>query len=31
LADHLKSPCYAIADLKAESLYHTVRQEMAAK
>jgi len=31
LADHLKSPCYAIADLKAESLYHTVRQEMATK
>jgi len=31
LADHLKAPCYAIADLKAESLYHTVRQEMANK
>ncbi len=28
LADHLKAPCYAIADLKAENLYHTVRQEM---
>jgi magnesium chelatase subunit D len=28
LADHLKSPCYSLSDLKAESLYHTVRQEM---
>jgi Mg-chelatase subunit ChlD len=28
LADHLKGPCYALADLKAESLYFTVRQEM---
>jgi magnesium chelatase subunit ChlD-like protein len=31
LADHLEAPCYAIADLKAESLYHTVKQEMASK
>jgi len=30
LADHLESPCYALSDLKAESLYHTVRQEMSA-
>ena len=29
LADHLKAPCYALSELKAESLYHTVRQEMA--
>ena len=28
LADHLKSPCFALSDIKAESLYHTVRQEM---
>jgi len=28
LADHLKSPCYTITDLKAENLYMTVRQEM---
>lgn len=28
LADHLKGPCYALADLRAESLYFTVRQEM---
>jgi magnesium chelatase subunit ChlD-like protein len=31
LANHLEAPCYAIADLKAESLYHTVRKEMAHK
>jgi len=30
LANHLKAPCYALAELKAESLYHTVRQEMRA-
>ncbi len=28
LADHLKSPCYLLADLKAENLYATVRGEM---
>ncbi len=28
LADHLKAPCYALSDLKAESLYNTVRDEM---
>jgi magnesium chelatase subunit D len=30
LAEHLKAPCYALSELKAESLYHTVRKEMAA-
>jgi magnesium chelatase subunit D len=29
LANHLKAPCYALSELKAESLYHTVREEMA--
>src|SRR5512141_1602178 len=29
LADHLKAPCFALSELKAESLYHAVRQEMA--
>ncbi len=28
LADHLKAQCYTITDLKAESLYVTVRKEM---
>jgi len=28
LANHLKAPCYTLNELKAESLYHTVRQEM---
>jgi len=28
LADHLKSPCYTITDLKAESLFVTVQQEI---
>lgn len=28
LADHLGSPCFTITDLKAESLYRTVRREM---
>ncbi|HEX9013235.1 MAG TPA: VWA domain-containing protein [Anaerolineaceae bacterium] len=28
LADHLKAPCYSLGELKAESLYQTVRQEM---
>jgi Mg-chelatase subunit ChlD len=31
LADHLKAPCYTITDLKAESLYRTVRSEMVRK
>lgn len=29
LANRLKSPCYTITDLKAESLYHTVQREIA--
>jgi Mg-chelatase subunit ChlD len=28
LADHLKSPCYTITDLKAENLFVTVQQEI---
>ena len=28
LADHLKSPCYTLGELKAESLYQAVREEM---
>ena len=28
LADHLESPCYSLKDLKAESLYRTVRDEL---
>lgn len=28
LAEHLKAPCYTLGELKAESLYQTVRQEM---
>ncbi len=28
LADHLEAPCYSLGELKAESLYHTIRQEM---
>jgi magnesium chelatase subunit D len=28
LADHLDSPCYTLKDLKAESLYRTVRDEL---
>jgi magnesium chelatase subunit D len=28
LANHLKAPCYALSELKAENLYHTVKQEM---
>jgi Mg-chelatase subunit ChlD len=28
LAEHLKAPCYTLAELKAESLYQTVRAEM---
>ena len=29
LANHLKAPCYALSELKAENLYHTVKEEMA--
>jgi Mg-chelatase subunit ChlD len=29
LANHLKAPCYALSELKAESLYHAVKDEMA--
>jgi len=28
LADHLEAPCYTLSELKAESLYHTVKQEI---
>ena len=28
LADHLKAPCYTINELRAETLYQTVREEM---
>ena len=28
LAEHLKAPCYTLSDLKAETLYSTVRSEM---
>ena len=28
LADHLHSPCYTLSELKAESLYQTVKQEI---
>ncbi len=28
LADHLKAPCFALSELKAENLYHAVKQEM---
>jgi len=28
LANHLHSPCYTLHELKAETLYHAVRQEM---
>jgi magnesium chelatase subunit D len=28
LADHLRAPCYTLAELKAENLYQTVRSEM---
>ncbi len=28
LADHLEAPCYTLHDLKAETLYRAVRQEM---
>lgn len=29
LAEHLKAPCYTLQELKAETLYQTVRDEMA--
>jgi hypothetical protein len=29
IANHLKAPCYALSELKAENLYHTVKEEMA--
>ncbi|MGC1375202.1 MAG: VWA domain-containing protein [Anaerolineales bacterium] len=28
LAEHLEGPCFALNEIKAESLYHTVKQEM---
>ena len=28
LADKLDAPCYTLADLKAETLYETVRDEL---
>lgn len=28
LADHLKAPCFALSELKAENLYHAVKQGM---
>jgi magnesium chelatase subunit D len=31
LADHLHSPCYTLSELKAETLYQAVREEMAGK
>ncbi len=30
LAEHLKAPCFALSELKAESLYHAVKQGMTA-
>jgi len=29
LAEHLEAPCYTLAELKAEALLHTVREELA--
>jgi len=29
LAEHLKAPCYPLSELKAENLYHAVKDEMA--
>jgi magnesium chelatase subunit D len=29
LANHLKATCYALSELKAENLYHAVKDEMA--
>jgi magnesium chelatase subunit ChlD-like protein len=31
LADHLKAPCFALSELKAENLYHTIKHEMNSK
>jgi Mg-chelatase subunit ChlD len=31
LADHLSAPCYTLSELKAETLYQAVRDEMVAK
>jgi magnesium chelatase subunit D len=31
LAEHLDAPCYTLSELKAETLYHAVREEMAGK
>jgi len=31
LAEHLDAPCYSLKDIKAESLYQTVRDELSAK
>lgn len=28
LADHLNAPCYTLSEIKAETLYHTVREQM---
>jgi magnesium chelatase subunit D len=28
LADHLEAPCYSLGEIKAENLYHTVREQM---
>lgn len=28
LADHLEAPCFTLSELKAENLYHAVKQEM---
>jgi magnesium chelatase subunit D len=28
LADHLEAPCFTLGELKAENLYHAVKQEM---
>jgi hypothetical protein len=30
-AQHLKAACFALSELKAESLYHAVKQEMASR
>lgn len=31
LADHLEAPCFTLSELKAENLYHAVKQEMTGK
>jgi len=28
LADHLQAPCYTLGELKAENLYHAIKQEI---